>query len=364
MISLRSVEDAAVQDKRVLLRVDFNVPMQDARITDDARIKAAIPTIQLLLERGAKKITLLTHLGRPEGKENDKDRVAPLGERLKQYVDSPLIELHENLRFDPREELGDEAFAKELATLGDIYVNDAFSNSHRAHASMVALAQLLPSYAGLQLISEVAHISEALTPPKNSIAIVGGAKFETKEPLLEKLLEHYGTVLLGGALANDMLKVRGTPVGRSIVSQKPVPVVMAEDDRIVIPIDTMVECADGQRRAAYTADVRSDESIMDIGPNTAEVWASMIGGCDFVLWNGPTGVFEKGFVEGTQKLATAIVEGGCRAVLGGGDTAAALATFQFDRERIFISTGGGAMLEFLANGGMLPALEVLRVDNT
>ncbi|MDQ5954999.1 MAG: Phosphoglycerate kinase [Patescibacteria group bacterium] len=362
MISLRSVEDASVQDKRVLLRVDFNVPMQDGRITDDTRIKAALPTIKLLLDKGAKKITLLTHLGRPDGKENDKDRVAPLFAHLVPHLgdEASLVEMHENVRFDPREEAGDEGFAKELAALGDIYVNDAFSNSHRAHTSMVALPKLLPSYAGLQLLSEVAHISEALTPPKNSLAIVGGAKFETKEPLLEKLLEHYGTVLLGGALANDMLKVRGTPIGRSMVSATPVPDVMAADERIVIPTDVMVECENNQRRTAYTADVRSDERIMDIGPNTAEVWASMIHASDFVLWNGPTGVFEKGFTEGTQKLATAIVEAGCRAVLGGGDTAAALASFQFDTGRIFVSTGGGAMLEFLANGGTLPALEVLK----
>ena len=361
MIALRSVQDAEVRDKRVLVRVDFNVPMQDGRIVDDARIKATLPTITLLLEKGAQKIILLTHLGRPEGKENEKDRVAPLFERLATYIDDVTrIEMHENLRFDPREEAGDETFAQELAALGEVYVNDAFSNSHRAHASMVALAKLLPSYAGLQLVREVAHISEALTPPKNSIAIVGGAKFETKEPLLVKLLQKYSTVLLGGALANDMLKVRGTPVGHSLLSEKPVPTVIAEDDRIVIPIDVMVECGENQRRVAHTADVRSDESIMDIGPDTAAAWAHMIQESEFVLWNGPTGVFEKGFVEGTQKLASAIVAGKCKAVLGGGDTAAALAAFQFDAERIFVSTGGGAMLEFLTNDGTLPALEVLQ----
>ncbi len=363
MITLRSVTDAPVKDKRVLVRVDFNVPMQDGRITDDSRIQAAVPTIKLLLQNGAQKIVLLTHLGRPEGKENDAERTAPLLERLKLFVDSPLIEMHENLRFDPREEANDEGFAKELAALGDVYVDDAFSNAHRAHASMVALPKLLPSFAGLQLMDEVARLSEALMPPAESLAIVGGAKFETKEAVLEKLLEHYPKVLLCGALANAMLKVRGTPVGRSLISKEPVPENLAADDRIIIPTDVTVECEleETKRRETGTADVRSDESIMDVGPNTARSWAAMIKESEFVLWNGPTGVFEKGFTEGTHTLAPAIVEGTCKAVIGGGDTSAALATFQFDTDRIFVSTGGGAMLEFLAGGGTLPALEVLKV---
>lgn len=362
-IALRSVRDADVAGKRVLLRVDFNVPLQGGVIVDDTRIKAALPTIQLLLERGARAIIVLTHVGRPQGRVDETLQVAPLLSRLREYVQSGALDMLENLRFDPREEAGDESLAKELAARGDMYVNDAFSNSHRAHASMVALAKLLPSYAGLGLMNEVAHLNRALMPPPRSLAIIGGAKFETKEPLLQNLLAVYPQVLLGGALANDLLKARGLPVGVSLVSAQPVPEALAGEERLIAPDDLVVapEAAPTQtEREAHTADVRIDERIVDLGTKTAKEWAEKIAQSDFVLWNGPMGVYEKGYVEGTDALAKALINSSCTAVLGGGDTAAALAQFTFDPHRIFVSTGGGAMLEFLANGGSLPALDVLR----
>ena len=323
-LTLRSDEDAEVGGKRVLVRVDFNVPMQGGAIVNDARIKAALPTISLLIQKGAAKIIILTHLGRPEGKVVEELQVAPLLERLKQYLDSPLIEMHENLRFDPREEAGDEGFAKELAVLGDLYINDAFSNSHRAHASMVALPRLLPCYAGLDLLSEVAHLSAALSPAHPALAIVGGAKAETKLPLIERLSTLYDTVLVGGALAKEYAPTKETTL---------------------LPQDGTPNLKD----------------MLDIGPQTQEAWSNEIKKAAFVLWNGPMGMYEKPeYTRGTDALAKALIESGCRAVIGGGDTEAAIQQFKFDPNRIFVSTGGGAMLEFLANGGTLPALEGLQ----
>lgn len=360
-VTLRSVRDAEVAGKRVLLRVDFNVPIENGVITEDSRIKAAVPTIELLKKNGVSHITLMTHLGRPEGKVDESLRTAPLFKRLSELTDTANIEMLENLRFSPGEEANDEAFAKELSQHGDMFVNDAFAVSHRAAASTVGVTKLLLSYAGLLVEKEVEHLLLALTPPQKSLAIVGGAKFETKQPLLEKLLQSYAQVLLGGALANDLLKARGLPVGASFVSDKPVPEDMAGDERILMPDDVRVVGEDaGPSRDAHTADVRAIEKIIDIGPITETHWSGLVTTSEFILWNGPMGVYEKGFVSGTDALAKALVASTCKAVIGGGDTAAALAKYTFDPARIFVSTGGGAMLEFLTNGGSLPALEVLR----
>ena len=362
MQTIRSLKDADIAGKRVLVRVDFNVPLSTESgqllITDDMRIKAAVPTITYLHEKGASKIILLTHLGRPEGTIVENLRVEPLRARLKLLADYPEIELRENLRFDPREEANDESFAKELAMLGELYVNEGFSVSHRADASIVGIPKFLPSYMGLRFEDEVAHISAALTPPKASLAIIGGAKFETKQPLLEKLVALYGTVFLGGALANDLLKARGMPVGASLVSDVPVPTELAENFHIQAPVDLVVALGEASR-PVKTADVHDDERIVDIGTNTAAQWAVQIHASDFVLWNGPVGIYEKGFTVATDVLAEAIATSSGRALIGGGDTAAALSKFAFDPARVFVSTGGGAMLQFLADG-TLPGIEALK----
>lgn len=361
MQTIASVKDADVAGKRVLLRTDFNTPLKDGKVEDDTRIRAALPTIKLLLERGAAKITILTHLGRPKNAQDDSVRVAPVAAYLKTLVDSPLVAVRENLRYDPREEQNDAAFAAELAQEGDLYVNEAFSNSHRIHASMVALPKLLPSYAGLHLLEEVAHLEQALTPPEGSIAVIGGAKFETKVPLIKKLLGHYSEVLLGGALANDIIKARGLPFGDSLVSTLPVPPEIAVDQRLQVPTDAIFAMVGSNaERSGSVVDIRKGEGVIDIGPVTSKLWADKISKAPFVLWNGPMGIYEQGYRDGTDTLAAALAASGVRAVVGGGDTVAALSKQQFDPAKVFISTGGGAMLEFLADG-TLPALEALKV---
>lgn len=359
MQNMPSVRDVEVSGKRVLVRVDFNVPITDGVVVDDARIRAALPTIQLLLERGAAEIMLLTHIGRPKGTDQSLS-VLPVEKRLRELGVPVSVVLHENLRFDPREEANDPAFAQELATLGDVYINDAFSNAHREHASMVGVPKLLPHAAGLHMLDEIAHLEQALTPPKGSLAIIGGAKFETKLPLFQRLLQGYEALLLGGALANDLYKARGFPFGASVVSDQPVPMDLALDERIFLPGDiTVVELGQHTERMLLPNDIRANERAVDIGPKTIEEWSAKIAAAPFVLWNGPVGVYEEGYNTGTLALAQALAKSAARAVVGGGDTVAALQTQEFSSERIFVSMGGGAMLQFLADG-TLPAIEALK----
>lgn len=362
MYDLPRVQDAAIAGKRVLIRVDFNVPLgvHNGVITvvDTARIKAAVPTIEYVHAQGASQIVLITHVGRPEGNVVEGLSVAPIREALKTFVDYPELELLENLRFDRREETNDDQFAQELASRADIYVNEAFSVSHRDDTSIVGVPKVLPSYAGLRFMEEVENLTAALTPPQGSLALIGGAKFETKQPLLEKLSSIYECVLLGGALANDLLKSRGMPVGMSRVSGLPVPTSLAENMHVCQPLDLVVT-VDGNAREAETADVRQGERIVDIGQKTIEEWSKRLRESPFVLWNGPTGVYEEGFTAATDALAAAIAGSNNRAVIGGGDTLAALQKCTFDPSRIFISTAGGAMLEFLTHG-TLPGIEALK----
>lgn len=343
----------------MLVHVDFDVPLKDGAVVNDFRIKAALPTIQWLRDHGASAIILLSKLGRPNGVVVEELRMAPIAAHLASLIDMTGIEVRENLRFDPREEANDEEYAKELASLGDVFVNESFADSHRAHASIVGIPKFIPSFAGLRFEQEVAHMEAALTPPQKSLAIIGGAKFETKQPLLEKISTLYGTVLLGGALANDLLKSRGLPIGASLTSSMGVPRSLAQNPDIQEPIDLLVQGADGNPRASNTGDVQHDDKIVDIGARTIERWTTAIKNAEFVLWNGPTGIYEEGFVEATDTLANAIAHSTCRALIGGGDTVAALSKLSFDEARVFISTGGGAMLQFLAEG-TLPGVEALR----
>src|SRR3989344_7555857 len=235
MQEVRSVRGADVAGKRVLVHVDFDVPLKNGVIVDDFRIRAALPTIALLREKGAEQIILISKLGRPGGTVVEELRMAPIQKKLAQLVDMTDIELRENLRFDPREEQNDPSFAKELAGLGDVFVNEAFADSHRAHASIVGIPKFLPGYAGLRFEEEGRRLSVALTPPQGALAIIGGAKFETKEPIIKKLLGLYAEVLLGGALANDVIKARGLPFGGSLVSNSPVHETIASNERLRIP---------------------------------------------------------------------------------------------------------------------------------
>ena len=320
MPGIKSVKDADVAGKRVLVRCDFDVPMESGKIMDDSRIKAALPTIQLLQEKGAQKIILIAHVGRPGGTVDESLRMAPVEARLRALTSVPF-ELRENLRFDPREEVNDPTFAQELASLGDIYVNEAFGNSHRKHSSMVGVPTLLPKYAGVRLMEEITRLSEALTPPPGAIALIGGVKVETKAPLIKKFAKLY-EVLVGGAIANQYVSA---------------------EKNVLLPQDGVPELA----------------GMLDIGPATAAAWAQKILNASFVVWNGPMGVYEQGYTNGTDVLAAALARATCKAVVGGGDTVAAIAKSGLDEKRVFVSTGGGAMLEFLIDGS-LPGIEVLR----
>jgi len=363
MQKVRSIQEADVRGKRVLVRADLNVPMvtvgHKPQVANDLRIRAILPTLELLHTNGAAKIIILAHLGRPGGTVDEAMRLAPIQARLRDLTAVPF-EMHENLRFNPGEEANDPAFAKELAGLGDIYINEAFADSHRAHASIVGVPKLLPSYAGLRFAVEVQKLSGALTPPKGALAIVGGDKFETKQPLIAKLLSLYDGVLLGGALGNDVIKARGMPFGDSLISSVPVPPEIAGDERLLVPTDAFVaEAGRNAERIASIADTRANEAVIDIGPQTAAAWSEKIKEASFILWNGPMGLYETGYSDGTDALAQTLAESKIPAVVGGGDTTAAVEKYKFDPARVFISTGGGAMLQFLVDG-TLPGIEALK----
>src|SRR3990167_6779282 len=276
MQEIRSVKDADVAGKRVLVRVDFNVPIKDGKVQSDLRILAALQTLELLQKKGAAKIILLAHLGRPDGKAVEGLRMAQVEARVRELTAVPF-ELHENLRFDPREEQNDDAFA-----------------------------------------------------------VIGGVKFETKVPLIKKLLELYAEVLLGGALANDVIKARGLPFGGSLVSNTPVPEDIASSERLLIPDDAIfAETGSNAERSGRVVDIRAGERIIDIGPATSKQWAGKVSKASFVLWNGPMGIYEQGYRDGTDVLAAELVRSGVPAVVGGGDTAAAVSKFSFDPQKVF-----------------------------
>ena len=319
MQEVASVNTALVGSKRVLVRVDYNVPIENGEILDDSRIKATLPTISVLRDRGASKIILLTHLGRPEGKVVEDLRTAQLLERLSKYTTTTDIEMLENLRFDPREESNDESLARELASRGDAYVNEAFSNSHRSHASMVLLPKLLPSFAGLAMLSEIENLTEALTPPSGAVALLAVTKPD-KLQLAEKLATKYEKILLGG------------PVPENYSSTA---------SNILAPIDGIPD----------------RKNLFDIGPQTLTQYVDLLHDASFVLWNGPLGWYEKGYTTSTDAIAKALIANNTRAVIGGGNTLNAVKNYTFSNN-VFFSTGGGAMVEFLTTG-TLPAIEAL-----
>jgi len=360
-MELRTIESADIAGKRVLMRVDFNVPEQEGVLGDDLRIKAVVPTIELIKKKGAAHITLLTHWGRPEGKVVEALRTAPLFKRLTELTDTANIEMLENVRFDPREESNDEAYAKELAAHGDIFVNDAFAVCHRAAASVVGITKFLPSYAGLLVEREVQNLSQALMPPPNAVAIIGGAKFETKAPLLTKLVALYSKVLVGGAIANDLVSSRGTKVSSSVTVTASVPAELKENTNLLSPTDLVFKTPAGENKNKTLAEIAPEDIGFDIGNETMHEWAEILKQTPFILWNGPVGWYEGGYGAGTDALAEALTSSSAQAVVGGGNTVEALSKFTFDPSRVFVSTGGGAMLEFIAQG-TLPGLEPLRIS--
>jgi len=340
----RSVRDADVAGKRVLVRADLNVPLEDGRVADDTRIRAALPTIRLLLERGAAEVTVCSHLGRPKGPDPSL-AIAPVEERLRELLGANgRVRVLENLRFDPRETANDTEFAKELAAQADVYVNDAFGSAHRAHASTEAVAHLLPAYAGLLLELELQKLGKLLESPDHPyVAVVGGAKVEDTIGLLQSLVERADVVLVGGKVAEEL---RANPMDLPL--ELPTDVVAAaefaaEAESKVVPADQIPEGWLG----------------LDIGPETRAGYAKRIAMAKTVFWNGPMGVFEwQRFAEGTFAVARAVAEADAYTVVGGGDSIRALHAAGVAEKIDWISTGGGASLEFV-EGKELPGVAAI-----
>jgi len=358
--------------KRVIVRASCNVPIKDGKVLNLYRLKRALPTLAYLRSIGA-RVVVIAHIGRDET-----DSLRPvyeaftellpmtwggglgtpeLAEAIAGMTDGDIV-MVENLRQDARESANDVEFASELAALGDIYVNDAFDNIHRDHTSMVALPKRMPAYVGLTLQDELTHLRAVMEPTQPSLFIIGGAKFETKLPLIEKYLASYTHVFVGGALANDILLANGHEVGTSLISDMSLKgQSFLHNAKLIQPIDVVVESSRGIRVAAIE-DVATDEKITDMGPGTVALLAPYIKDAKTILWNGPLGLYENGVPGSTQAVAKLIAKSGAMSVLGGGDTVAAVEELGLNDEFGFVSIGGGAMLTLL-EAGTTPALEVL-----
>jgi phosphoglycerate kinase len=340
----RSVRDAVVDGKRVLVRADLNVPLENGRVADDTRIRAALPTLRLLLERGATDVVVCSHLGRPKGPD-PKYAIAPVADRLRELLGADgRVRVLENTRFDPRETANDPELAKELAAQADLYVDDAFGSAHRAHASTEGVAHLLPAYAGLLLERELQELGRLLEDPARPfVAIVGGAKVEDKIGVLRSLAERADVVLVGGKMAEE---IRADPID--------VPVKLPQD---VVAAAAFEADADSQ---VVSSDSVPDGWLgLDIGPATREGYAKRIAMAKTVFWNGPMGVFEwPRFAEGTLAVARAVAEADAHTVVGGGDSVRAVGEAGLADRIDWVSTGGGASLELL-EGKELPGVAAI-----
>ncbi|HSQ32155.1 MAG TPA: phosphoglycerate kinase [Gemmatimonadaceae bacterium] len=390
--TIRDLSDADVRGKRALVRVDFNVPLEGGRVSDDTRIRAALPTIQALLDRSA-RVILLSHLGRPKGKPEPKYSLQPVAKRLGelmpgvrlQFVESTdtdeamkathdpsaQVVLLENTRFLGGEESNEERLARGLAELGDFYVNDAFGSAHRAHASTEGVAHFLkPAVAGLLMQNELDYLGAALESPKRPfVAVLGGAKISGKIDVIENLLPKVDRLIIGGAMACTFFKATNLETGKSLV--EPDRLDMAKDllerggDKLLLPVDGMVAPSLDAPQSAHSVEgnaIPADEAMFDIGPKSARQFADVIRGAQTVLWNGPMGVFEtKPFDAGTRAVAAAMADAtkhGATTIVGGGDSAAAVAELGLEDAMSHVSTGGGASLEFL-EGKVLPGVAAL-----
>jgi phosphoglycerate kinase len=387
-VAKKTVEDVSVQGKRVLVRVDFNVPLDNGEVTDDTRIRAALLTIRYLLEQGA-AVILMSHLGRPKGEVHDDLRMDPVARRLSELLGlevaklddcvGPEVEkaakglkpgqvlLLENLRFHPEEEANDQGFAQKLASLADIYVNDAFGTAHRSHASTVGVANYLPAVAGFLMERELKMLGQILADPARPfVAILGGAKISGKIGVIRSLLSKVDLLLVGGGMANTFLKAQGHEVGASLVENDSLGVASAileeGGDKLVLPVDVVVADAfseDANARTVGIDQVPSDWRILDIGPRTVGLFEERLSSAATVVWNGPMGVFEfPRFAAGTVALATSLAGTHATTIVGGGDSVAALQQAGLAEKITHVSTGGGASLEFL-EGKTLPGVAAL-----
>ena len=389
----RTVKDIAVGGKRVLVRVDFNVPLDKATgaITDDSRIRAVLPTVKYLIEQGARTI-LCSHLGRPDGKVAEKFRLGMVGERLAQVLGQPValagdcigpeaeaaagrlrggeVLLLENVRFHAEEEDNDSHFALALSRLADIYVNDAFGVSHRAHASVVGITHYLPSVAGLLVAKELSMLGGVLhDPPRPFGALLGGAKISDKVGMLENVLNRVDSLLIGGGMAATFLKAKSYETGQSLVEPDRVETAAAimarvagKGVRLLLPVDVLV--ADEVHPAARVMTVPVGKippgfRIVDIGPRTVREFSRELGKCQAIFWNGPMGMYEvEGFGEGTRSMASLLAGLDATTIIGGGSTAEVIDQMQLTDRMSFVSTGGGASLSFLG-GEPLPGIDAL-----
>jgi phosphoglycerate kinase len=387
-----SVRDADVAGKRVLVRVDFNVPLDGGRVADDTRIRAALPTIELLRERGA-SLVLVSHLGRPKGEVVPELSMKPLGERLGELLGALVhqapavvgddvrtmaeglhagdVLLLENVRYEPGETENDPGLAAQLAELADLYVNDAFGAAHRAHASTAGVAELLPAYAGLLLEREVTELTRVVESPARPLVVVlGGAKVTDKVGVIDRFLAVADEILIGGAMCFSFFRAQGLPTGDSLVEEEGVELAGKALERadsadcdLSLPADLVLGRefdAATERRESDGVEVPDDWMGLDIGPRSAATYAEAIGEAGTVLWNGPMGAFEmEPFAVGTRVVAEAVAAAPGTTVVGGGDSVAALQQFGLADEVDWLSTGGGASLELL-EGKKLPGVEALR----
>lgn len=395
MLEKKSLKDIDVKDKKVLVRVDFNVPLskETKEITDDSRIKAALPTINYLVDNGA-KVILMSHLGRPKGQANPEFSLKPVAKRLEEllgkkveFLDSDTviddnikgkvnnlksgeIALLQNTRYREEETKNGEEFAKDLASLGDVFVNDAFGTSHRAHASNVGVASIIPSALGFLVEKEVEIMGKALENPKRPfIAILGGAKVSDKIGVIENLLEKVDTILIGGGMAYTFLKAQGKEIGKSLVEEDKIELAKEilskaekEGVKLILPVDSVVakEVSDDVDFEVVSNDnIPSDEMGLDIGPKSIDLFREEILKAGTIVWNGPMGVFElNNFNKGTFAVAEALAESKAITIVGGGDSAAAVEKAGYKEKVTHVSTGGGASLEFL-EGKELPGIAAI-----
>lgn len=387
----KSVKDIDVKGKRVFVRVDFNVPMEDGKVTDDTRIRAALPTIQYLVDEGA-KVILSSHLGRPKGEVKEELRLTAAGERLAELLGKPVkkldesvgenvkavvaamedgdIVLLENVRFHAGEEKNDPALAKQFAELADVYVNDAFGAAHRAHATTAGIAEFLPAVSGFLMQKELDVLGKALADPERPFtAIIGGAKVKDKIDVINHLLEKVDNLIIGGGLSYTFTKAQGHEVGTSLLEEDKIDLAKsfikkAEDKGVnfYMPVDAVVAdefSKDANTKAVDIDKIPADYMGLDIGPKTAEIYADVIKNSKLIIWNGPMGVFEMdAFANGTKAVANAMAETEGYTVIGGGDSAAAVEKFGVAEKMSHVSTGGGASLEFM-EGKELPGVVAL-----
>lgn len=386
----KTVRDIDIKGKKVLVRVDFNVPLNGETVTDDTRIRAALPTINYLLENGA-AVILMSHLGRPKGKKDPKYSLRPVALRLHELLGKPVemapdcigeevqkmaaalqpgqVLLLENVRFYPQETDNDPQFAKDLASLAEIYVNDAFGAAHRAHASTTGVAQYLPAVAGFLMEKELRELGQLLDNPQSPfVVLLGGAKVSDKIGVMQNLIGKADYLLVGGGMAFPFLKVQGLEIGKSLcdgdlsVPQGILEKAKGTKTQIVLPVDVVVAeelVEDAPHQVVDVEAIPADKMGLDIGPKTVEKFGQIIASAKTIFWNGPMGVFEKKpFDQGTRAVAQAVADSQARSVVGGGDSVAALTQAGLAAKITHVSTGGGASLEFI-EGRQLPGVEAL-----